>query len=42
MFMLASMSGFDWTIFGCVALVAISVGAFRTATRRFDWGPRDT
>lgn len=39
---LASASGLDWTICGCLGVLTTSVWTFRVATRRFGWGPRDT
>lgn len=38
----ASSSGLDWTICGCVGVIMTVTCAYRTLTRRFDWGPRDT
>jgi hypothetical protein len=38
----ASASGLDWLICGCVAVVTASVCTYRVTTRRFGWGPADT
>jgi hypothetical protein len=38
----ASSSGLDWTICGCVGVITTFTCAYRTLTRRFDWGPSDT
>jgi hypothetical protein len=32
----------DWAICGCVGVIMTSAFTYRTLTRRFDWGPRDT
>jgi len=39
---LASSTGLDWMICGCVGMVATTVGTYRMLTRRFGWGPSDT
>jgi len=41
-FLIASSTGLDWMVCGCVGLVLTSVGTYRTVTRRFGWGPSDT
>jgi hypothetical protein len=39
---LASSTGFDWIICVSVSVLAAGFWAYRTTTRLFDWGPRDT